>query len=302
MVWSFMAAAIGMIVFGLLRPSSPDPAEDLKFEQSAFFMAKAHPTERWQGVIVGDSRALRGLSPSAMSEVLPEPRFTNMAFNAAGLNDEMYDVAERVLAPDGDRTVLVSVTALAFMPWKRANRQYHEYRAKPGDQVLFNRHAPAVASFFEPVSPTVLLRRALGLTPSVKIDETYHPDGWIETDHSPLQVAYGLEGTVERLVGNAVDPELIEEFMTRTRKWAAEGVRVFAVRTPCVPEMIAAEDSILGFDEADFVTRFEAAGGRWIAVDQDAYETYDASHLRAEEARRFSRDVAAAMAEALASR
>ena len=51
------------------------------------------------------------------------------------------------------------------------------------------------------------------------------------------------------------------------------------------------EDSITGFDEIEFIERFESLGGTWLRIDKTGYETYDGSHLREVEAARLSREI-----------
>lgn len=299
-LWVILTVA-GLAAFGAVRPSSPDPNDDLKTEQTHFFLNKTHGIEDAPAIILGDSRALRGLSPEAIASELPTPRFANFAFESGGMNAEMYDAVEARLGRDGTRVVLLAITPLAFMPWKVGNDQYHEYLRTSPEIVWIDRRRPEFLEFFEPVAPVVFVQRALNWKPQVAKRQVFHDSGWIESDQNPDAVAMETERAPGRLAGNAVSADLIGDFMARTAAWKAAGIRVFAVRPPSTPAMSALEDSILGFDQAHFVTSFTEAGGIWLPGEEGRYRTYDASHLRAGDAVEYSREIGRAIRGHLAA-
>jgi hypothetical protein len=105
--------------------------------------------------------------------------------------------------------------------------------------------------------------------------------------------------------GCRVDPQVVETVLDRTRKWASEGIVVFAFRPPTPAEVALAEDRIYGFDEPEFAAAFERAGGVWLQTPQHHYRCYDGSHLDSASARRLSASLAREIASAqgiLASR
>ena len=70
------------------------------------------------------------------------------------------------------------------------------------------------------------------------------------------------------------------------------GIKVYAFRPPATEEMLEVENKYSGFDEATFVSFFEAAGGTWLEVEQTKYPSYDGSHLCPDGAIDFSHDLA----------
>lgn len=298
MFWTCFAALLGVLLTGWVKPDSLDPLDNVRSEEIEFFIHKTHGVSGAPGIILGDSRALRGLDPDRVAMAAGLPGLFNFSFESGGMNDEMYAAVEQRLAPDGHRAVFLAITPLAFMPWKVGNDQYHEYLDAPRDQRVLYRRLPAVAEFFEPRTPSALVRLLTRRPPKVRVDQEFHANGWIETDQRPSTVALETDRAVERLDGNHADPGLMDAFMARTREWVASDIRVYGVRPPSTPRMRAIEDSTLGFDHGDFVARFTAAGGIWIESNEAAYETYDGSHLKADDAARYSRQVGEAIATA----
>ncbi|MBU2502844.1 hypothetical protein KJ682_16060 [bacterium] len=295
---TFILAVIGLAAFALWRPNSPDPTEDVRSRETRFFITKAHQDRRFDAVIYGDSRGLRGLSPAVIGDQVPGLRIYNFSWNAGGMNRDMYAEAEKLLDPASQSPALILVpTALSFMSFKRSNSQFNEYRHKPWDQVMLYRHLPRVADWFQPVSPSVYPRKVLDIRPYRELVQVFHPDGWIETDQTPLDDLAEMTVHEERLEGNSVDPELIRDFMAQTADWTARGIRVFACFLPAHPPRVTLEDSILGFDKDAFRADFARSGGIWLDLPQTGFESYDGSHLTASSARRVS----ALLGEALAS-
>ena len=293
----FLLVVLGLVAMGALRPSSPDPREDVRSRETWFFINKAHQTATYDVVIVGDSRALRGLSPAEIAEYLPGLSVYNMAFNAGGMNDEMYGEAQKLLDPDSPRPMIVlAPTSLAFLPHKKNNSQFREYRNKPQDQVWLYRSAPALADWFQPLSPSVYIRRWFDIQPKELLVQTFSPLGWIATDQTPLDDVTDLSIQRKILADYDLDETLVDDFMTQTRTWTEAGIRVFSVFVPAYPPREALEDSMLHFDRDAFQTSVTAAGGICLDITAPDYVTYDGSHLVSESALLASRRLGQAMA------
>ena len=54
LVSTFVLALVGLAIFGVLRPSSPDPLDDVRAHETWFFMNKTHQEPVHDLVIVGD--------------------------------------------------------------------------------------------------------------------------------------------------------------------------------------------------------------------------------------------------------
>jgi hypothetical protein len=292
-------AVLGLALMGMFRPSSPDPKEDVQSAQTTFFINKAHNQGQYDLVIVGDSRALRGMASEILEKQLPGQSIYNLSFHAGGLNQQMYQEAEKLLQPGSPRkSILLAPTSLAFLPHKKSNSQFNEYRGKPRDQVWLYQNHPGWAEFFQPVSPSVYLRSLLDLKPHELLFQEFKSGGWIATNQTPHDDVTDFSDQKEILASFQIDPTLIDDLMTQTRDWTARGIEVYGLFPPAYSPRVAFEDSILGFDRGEFRRSFTAAGGVWLDVDEAGYTTYDGSHLVKESSLEWSRATGQAIAEA----
>ena len=287
----------GLVAFGMFRPSSPDPIEDAGSLKTWFFIDKTHQQAVYDGVVLGDSRALRAVSPAALADGLDGLRFYNFSFHAGGLNPEIFMAAEQLLDErSATRAIIIAPTALSFLPRKAGNAQFREYRAKPRDQVWVYRNFPAVAHWFQPVAPSIFVRKFLGVRPPKLLRQEFHADGWIETDQIPGDDLTDLAAHRRPLVGESADQAAIATLMDQTRAWTQRGVRVFGFFPPAHEPRVAQEDSMLGFDREAFVRSFRTAGGIWLDVAREGFDTYDGSHLDGAAARELSHELSRQLA------
>ena len=297
LVQTMILAAVGLALFGVIRPDSPDPQEDAVSHKTWFFINKTHQGPDYTAVIIGDSRALRGVSPGEMSAELDGTKIFNFSFHAGGMNKEMYQEGEKLIADGMARPVIVlAPTALSFLPSKASNSQFHEYRDKPRDQVWIYRHWPDLAFWFQPVSPSIYIQKSIGYQPAKLLFQDFQADGWIATDQDPRDDLADLSLHRARLAGLKVAEARIQELMQQTRQWSDRGFRVFGFFPPAYGPRVAQEDSMLGFDRVTFVQSFRSAGGTWLDLEDPALESYDGSHLDRASAVKLSRALARGMA------
>lgn len=280
-----------------LLPAPTNLLFAMETQSYRFYLQKTHLRTDPDLIVIGDSRTLRGVSPSAMAEPLPQLRIFNFAYNAGGLNREMYADAEERLNPDGRvRAVLIGVTPLALYDAKSRNTQYREFLDKPADDIYIKLRFPAVVDFLQPRRPSDIVSAFLDIEPHTYYEQEFHVDGWIGSNRRPPAPREAFVLYRSELAGRSMSKELIADLVEQTREWTSRGIRVFACRPPTSLEMEALEDSLTGFDERGLAESIQAAGGIWLPVAKDKYETYDGSHLRREEAQEFSRDLAALLA------
>ena len=145
---------------------------------------------------------------------------------------------------------------------------------------------------FDPMRPSQL-GRTLTFRPRRPGERLhYHADGWRASTRTPPQPHKTLSHFERIFAERTVRADEIRRLLDKTRAWTAKGIGVYACRPPTTAEMVALEDRLSGFDQAEFVRQFRAAGGVWLDVDQAGYASYDGSHLTAEAATRLSRDLA----------
>jgi hypothetical protein len=295
--WLALLFAAPLVLCGSwVKPVPPNPLERDRTDEARFYMVKTHGDQRCDVIVLGDSRVLRDVSPQELSRSLPGQRIFNFAYNAGGLNAQMYAAASSRLDPAArSPRVLIGVTPLSLMAAKSQNEQYKEVLHKPRDERWLLLHAPSLLRWFQPVRPADIVRSALKVPPRSRYHQEFHDDGWIGSLKEPEDPTDALRVYEAELTGQSIDPALVRELLEQTRAWTRAGVRVSGFRPPTTDEVEALEDRLLGFDEAGLAAAFTAAGGTWLDFPNQPYQTYDGSHLRHDSAVAFSRDLGAAL-------
>lgn len=229
------------------------------------------------GAAGGDSRVQRGVAPSVMAPKLGAARLVNLAYPHAALTSDYLARLDDALDPDCEsRVIILGVTPASLTSTAAGLSEFARERSRSPWDV----YREPFEWFFKPYAADALSRALL--TDSRKSASYLSPDGWraastreINADQEARKLRTFL------LAGNAdpIDPRIVDDLMAWVRRWSAAGVRVYGFRPPTNPETVAAENLLYDFDESRFAAGFEKAGGVWLCVAPDAYETYDGSHL-----------------------
>ncbi len=230
--------------------------------------------EHWQNnadiLIAGDSRAHGALCPTVMQQFLPG-RILNYAFDGLRFNEDYFNALQRVLDENSARPVLLfGVTTQNFL----------------ADD------APVVTSRFSRSIKSnlgFLVDLTLPLTARSMI---WHRDGWVyEMDESLTHCnKFPVEEPVDlRQADNPLFcPEKLALFLSETRRFTQAGIRVYGFRPPSSSWRLEIDHKFAGFQYDDFIPQFQAAGGVWLNVPQEQWDTYDGVHLTQAAALDFS--------------
>lgn len=256
----------------------------------------------WQGcadiVVAGDSRIYRGISPESMKQVLGDQRVLNFAFSGIGLSSPYIAAIEKVLDPKAEQPVVVLGISPHSLTKGAAKDNDFLWRKKTPPTPV-----PAFLSRFLHLFRPIPDREAFNLTATLlgkghrtdRYHQEYFANGWIASFRMPEDRKKGLKSYAtifDETRDGPVSQEVIEEFLSETRRLTSDGVTVFGFRPPSCPEMVVLENEKGGFDEKAVARAFENAGGIWLDMDQDAYHSYDGSHLHRESAEALSRALA----------
>jgi hypothetical protein len=294
-IFRALVLALGAyLVVGWIRPQTISG-----MSPSAQSAAKASWSRCSELVLGGDSRTHAAVSPAVLQETLPYPRILNFGFNNAGFSKEYLAALERILDTNSSPTAIVlGVTPHSLTQetvGRFASRSSRD-RSRPG---IFRRAPLLKSAWFANLTQSIPMNYAFlfFLAPArmPHYEGIYHPDGWVASRIRPPQPQKGFTVAERWARTTRIDSTLVAGLLTQVQDWSSRGIRVYAFRPPTTERMVRFEDERSGFDEADFVARFEGAGGRWLRMDQAAYTTDDSSHLDRDAAVVFSRDLARAI-------
>jgi hypothetical protein len=292
-----------LLLASLLRPKPAtvmplyyNPVQQNGAVSERFWVLKAQGMTRFDMILMGDSRVYRGLSPQAMETVLPGLRILNYGWSSGGLNPEMYAAAESRLDPRShQKSIVLGITPLTLTPRTEKNEHFLQEVQRPPDYVFMHLYGMPLLQLFEPVNLNDISRLFLGdSTPQTQAGYhlEFYDDGWVASWTVPEDPRAQMASYRDIFSQTQVSPRLVQVLMDQTRRWRAQGIRVYAFHVPTTQAMRDLENQISGFDEAAFVQQFEAAGGVWFSIPLEPYHSYDSTHIDKPSAIQLSIDLA----------
>ncbi|MBN2374808.1 MAG: hypothetical protein JXD22_00300 [Sedimentisphaerales bacterium] len=251
-------------------------------------------------VITGDSRVVFGVSGNVMREHLGDLRIVNYGFYGCGYDEQYLRAIDEQFAPDsGQKMLVLGITPHSLTEKARRRNSFKVEKQRFESRTTLQANAVRHPRFFLPMKPSNFVRAILGnqkgkanvrnAKVSNQPDKGVN-DGWISSVQSINPVA-DVDNYRFNFFNNVVTENAVEKLLVWVRKWSSSGILVFGFRPPTSEAMVALEEQLSGFDESDFVERFEAAGGSWIEMDQYKYLSFDGSHLHRDGAIAFSHDL-----------
>lgn len=267
-----LASLASMLIFGgalaVLRPSTGE-SEDAN---PAYWIDKLNaPRGAFDIVILGDSRAYRGIDPSRLPG-----KTLNFGFSGASLRSPFY-LLEGIQKVKPKGTIVVAITPHALssraLESNAFDALYHRHRA---DLVVSRTFAP-LYPLTRPYTMAQMVSLAKGkvkLLAPVSPSESYSPGGWVASSRPAVQVAKATSKTYEEMLRNHPVGKLeLEDFLFEISWYSASGYRVVFLRLPTSTDVKQAEN----FDDADLRKRVVELRMEWFDVPPG--ETYDGSHL-----------------------
>lgn len=243
-------------------------------------------------VLAGDSRMRTAVSPSEMRSILSDRVILNYAFGHAGFYGKYLSAIERILdSASSHKTIILGITPLSLTKGSVRNNVFLDYTNKPESQKRMIRYCGRLLHFFRPYSPVDVMSIMKRSATCGENFEEYASDGWLAF-HSEARKEFvpGIYANVfDPRRSGPVSPDIIDGLIRAVNNWGKNSIAVYGFRPPTSPEMISFEDDRAQFDERNFVSRFEEAGGTWLEFGPAAFAMVDCSHLCADSALEFSR-------------
>ena len=276
------------------------PVKQQGIRESLFWYLKMYPKTQCDVVVAGDSRILQGVDPASMQQALGGAlEIVNVGFRSASLEPGYLDFASSLLKNDSKKVLLLGITANAFTPQSLTDNGFLEQKklgskrpySLPSWCVLLERK-------FQPFAIREIVSLIRGRTKAGNY-ETFHDNGWLEADLVPRNPEGAFALYRRRFDGNQVSQQAVSELIAQVKEKVASGVAIVGFEPPVPDEMQSIEDEHSGFDRAAFKELFRSAGGVWLELDRNRYDTVDGSHLAPEAAQQLSQDLAKNLGDAL---
>ena len=290
-----LVALLSLLIF---RTRDEMDTEELRKQQ--YWMAKGRNTNTYPIVFGGDSRVFRGLSPRHFSSEFMDIAAYNFAYWSNGFGKKYLEGLEAKVDSGAETKIIVLGLSPHSLTGKAArSAHYFDVIRRSGEKGFFSAGLTRINEVFFPFNALDLTTKMTGQAKSSNVQITYHSDGWVETYWIVPDTSHAAQFYKDIFKDNPVDEEVIEGLLDFVRRWTRMGIHVVAFRPPTSHTLVKYENEDGGFMEETFIKEFTAAGGIWIPMDIDAYQTYDGSHLEHHSAIRLSADLARRIRELL---
>jgi hypothetical protein len=280
-----------VVLVAAIRP--PEGQYNTGLSREKFWQVKLGAPASYDVVLAGDSRTLCDLQPTAMQAVLGQ-RVLNYGFNLVALTPEYLRAAAQKLDPNGARILLVGVTPRSLTPLNVQLSGYTEEKSRSIDERFFNKHLNLIDYSLRPMSiPTMLKQLATGRSSH----KDFFVDGWMAVSLSPPDSTQDLGVYSRVFLNNPVSRGMVDSVITTFGELSARGIRVYLIRFPTTPAILAHEERS-GFLEQDFIVRAAAQGATWLPSPAGSFVITDGSHIDAKDVPAYSTRVAQALQRA----
>ena len=282
----FYVSIITLILISIVIIVKPLKRES-KNNEEKFWLNKTFAKSKYNIVIIGDSRAYRGISPTEMQKYLKNKKILNFGYSSARLSSLLFDKAEKKFSPkSNNKIMIIAVTPNSLLAKSFENEHLSENlkmaREKRYEILYFNNYL----KYFEPIRG-----RDFKKDNSPKYIEEYYNDGWIASNKIPEDTSEAIIEYKPWFQKNKVSEKLINNLIAKVKNWENQGITVYGFYMPTSWSMKKLEYSLSGFNEDVFSKQFTDAGGNWLKFNKN-YHSYDGSHLDKKSAIEFSKDLA----------
>jgi hypothetical protein len=272
---TLMLAAIfcGLLSFVL-------PKNNEKYLSEYFWSRKTLSKQKYNMIIMGDSRVYRGVSPQIMQKQLPQLKILNFGYSNGGLNPAMFEAAEqKLVANSSTKIIVLGITANSVSGYTEKNTQYLQELMRPREEVIERLYFSPVKYWFSPVSPQQLKLWLFEPPPVAYYKNEYHLNGYVRSEKFPVDTMEAIPSYVKDFTNYKVDGSKLETLYKQVGEWNNSGITVVGFRPPVSFSMRMLEDTMGLYNEAEIEARMTKAGAHWLKLDHSQYKTYDGSHL-----------------------
>lgn len=256
------------------------PKNKEKYLGEMFWTRKTFATDKYNVVLMGDSRVYRGLSPEIMEIFLPDLNILNFAYSNGGLNPTMFKAAEAKLTKKHDiKIIVLGITTNAITAYTKNNEQYFQELSRPREEVLERRFLNPLRYWFSSTSPEALIQHFSPVEHTSYYLNEYHMNGYVESDKFPIDTMEAIPSYTDDFTNFKVDEQYLKNLFSQVKKWSDNGILVVAYRPPVSQAMKLLEDTLGRYNEDEISEGIISAGGNWIELNNTKFNTYDGSHL-----------------------
>jgi hypothetical protein len=284
---TLMLAGTLVVIMGSSRPDN-----NHGLYPNEYWVRKAEWEKCADIAMAGDSRVLCGLSPGEMQKHFPGKRIYNYGYGSAWFSKEYMDKVGGLLDPNGqDKTIILGISPHSLITHEADAGNFGEVRSMSYRDRFMQIHFAGLIRFFDPLTFSSAIDGTFPSLAESHTERSFCPDGWLAVHKVPDSIAKTLRNYKLYYEAGQADPENIDNLIEYVEGWVGQGISVYGFVPPTCREMYELETAMSGFDEEDFIRRFENAGGVWIYIEPVSYHSFDGSHLQDDSAIQLTNDL-----------
>jgi len=290
----FLLAALLSIPCYFLR----DEMDTETIKKNRHWTIKTRNTRCYDIVFGGDSRVFRGISPAHFAAEMEGHSAYNYAYWANGYGkDYLEGIERRIDTASPLQMIVLGITPHSLTQKTARSPHFHYEINRARKSAVQTVYLSWLEEYFAPYGIIELSEKLLGVSKAQNKRIVYHDNGWVETWWVQPDTMNAAKSYRTLFEGDPVSEEVIKGLMEYVEKWSSRGIHVVGFRPPATFTIRQFEEELGGFSESAVRDRFMEAGGIWIDVNPEDYQTYDGSHLEHYSAMQFSADLARTIRE-----
>ncbi|CAG0984831.1 MAG: hypothetical protein HND27_05620 [Bacteroidetes bacterium] len=269
-------------IAGIVKKNEPSS----EIFRKHFWTYKVHSSKKYNIIFEGDSRIYRGIDVNSFNKGINinSIHTLNFGFSSGGHNKDIFNAVENKLLHTSLNIVVLGITPFSLTPKAQLNEHFIEEQNRNKGETIERMYFYPFLSFFEPFNIQKLLH-----PDTVTYYEKFHKNGWVESYKIPANPNEALTSYKKEFENNQVSDTVIAVLLQKVKEWKNKHIKVYAFRPPTTVNMETLENNISGFNEKEFIKKFETVGGKWIEIENRFnYNSYDGSHLHFYSAQQLS--------------
>ncbi len=245
--------------------------------QEVFHIHKYETSQKFDILLLGDSRVFVGLDPTTFEAAMPGSKCFNFGFSSLGFNDGYFRRVNEILFKDSRRRVIViGVDGPELTDLCAENSGFMDIESMtPLERFHFRHLAPLW------LGPDTILR-----------GHKYLSNGWVPLSKLPYEPQLSIDIYSKEFSESRCTEQILVKLCDQIRQWRSEGITVLATRMPTSTAMFQLECNLIGYRPQHVEDALSQAGAYWIELPNSDAEAVDGSHLAKDTALRVSALVA----------
>jgi hypothetical protein len=261
-----------------------------RFDKERFWVQKTHSSAIYNMVFIGDSRTYHGIVPEKIEHIFSDSiKVLNFGYSSAGLNSILINTAVSKLDSNlYPKMVIFGITLFSLTKETSTNDHFMQENNRTFFDRINRLYANEYLKIFEPTNFTTILNKIRGNKNGYY--ESFEKGGWVSSRKIPSDTNEAYSIYEKRLSNTIIEKSMIDTIMYFTNKLNKKGIKVYGFRPPTTSSLRNLEDSLMRFNEKEFIDKFNKAGGKWITIPNSiTFYAYDGSHLDDTSAIKLSR-------------